>query len=1027
MLQIPLAFKGPAKQIESLFSEELVYQALQLILADNLIHWQHDELLETVNGVIEDKGHLHKLSINWPIDSDIALGTCPCEMPKPCVHLCAMIIESKARIDQLPPFTGQLQANRNIQQTLATWINQQTHDPYPNMARHRLVYFLDTDEKEKNFTISLHKAYLSKDERYATKAQLDSSLLQQKPLPKFVSLTDKIILNRLQRNNIIKQHSFELVNKRDDELLKNILQTGRCFWKNCYRPALQFETSSQITNKMVKILDSAYISIYQNLVVFKPKDSTPQKPLRINPKQKITPKLVIQTDEISIPLAYEKIISLDIGKISFSQGQIVFSFEDLSTGKVVADSELINRLAGFLRQIEKLDALQAHYELALLDNYHINDRYLGGNLSSYATLICALKEEGWIIEIDDSFRLNQIKADQWYAELKSEEDKDWFDLELGVKIDGKTVNILPFLVKSIKSGNWQQSNNENFSLKLSDGTNVSIEHNSIKQILSTLSELYDDKSLNKQEGLTLANSQIIRLNQLQKSLNQNNDNKEIQWQGDTWLQDKAKELAGTIGLQLITPPKNLKVTLRDYQITGLSWLQFLSQHTLGGILADDMGLGKTLQVLAHLLTEKNNGKLNSPSLIVVPTSLLSNWQSEIQKFTPDLSCLLLVGSNRHQLYDNLGNFDIAITSYGIMSRDIEVLSKTDFHLLILDEAQTIKNAKTRAAQSASKIPAKHRLCLSGTPIENHLGELWSLFNFLMPGFLGQQKQFEHIYQFPIEKEKNQQRQMDLSQRVSPFMLRRTKTEVAKELPEKTEIVQLIELGEAQANIYETVRMTMSDEIKQAFEKTQGSANKIIIGNALLRLRQICCHPALLKIESIDTSYESAKLNWLTTVFPNMIEEGRKILLFSSFTSMLDIIAEHLKAMNIQSLMLTGKTPAAKRGALIQNFQEGDVPVFLISLKAGGAGINLTTADTVIHFDPWWNPAAEAQASDRAHRIGQDKNVFVYKLITKGTVEQRIQKMQKHKDALAKSIFDGQGNISTVLNDSHWQEFLKPIS
>ncbi len=1027
MLQIPLAFKGPAKQIQSLFSEDMVYQALQIILADNLIHWQHDELLETVNGVIEDKGHLHKISINWPIDSEITLGTCPCKMAKPCVHLCAMVIESKARIDKLPPFTGQLQANRNIQQTLATWINQQSYDPYPNMARHRLVYFLDTDEKEKNFTISLHKAYLSKEERYATKAKLDSSLLQQKPLPKFVSLTDEIILNRLQRNHIIKQHSFILVNKRDDDLLKKILQTGRCFWKNCYRPALQFETSSQITNKMVKILDSAYISIYQNLVVFKAKQSAPKTTLRINPSQTITPKLLIQTDETIIPLAYEKIMSLDIGKISFSQGKLDFTFEDLSTGKVAADSELINRLAGFLRQIEKLDALQAHYELALLDDYHINDRYFGGNLASYATLICALKEEGWIIEIDDSYRLNQIKADQWYAELKSEEDKDWFDLELGVKIDGKTVNILPFLVKAIKSGNWQQNTNENFSLKLSDGTNVSIEHNSIKQILSTLSELYDDKSLNKQDSLSLDKSQIMRLNQLQQSLNNQDDKKEIQWQGDTWLQDKAKELAGTIGLQLISPPTNLKVTLRDYQITGLSWLQFLSQHTLGGILADDMGLGKTLQVLAHLLTEKNKEKLNSPSLIVVPTSLLSNWQSEIRRFTPDLSCILLVGSNRGKLYTKIGDFDIAITSYGIMTRDIEKLSKIDFHLLILDEAQTIKNAKTRAAQSASKIPAKHRLCLSGTPIENHLGELWSLFNFLMPGFLGQQKQFEHIYQFPIEKEKNQQRQIDLSQRVSPFMLRRTKGEVAKELPDKTEIVQLIELGEAQANIYETVRLTMSDEIKQAFDKTSGTTNKIIIGNALLRLRQICCHPALLHLDSIDSTYESAKLNWLTTVLPNMIEEGRKILLFSSFTSMLDIIAEHLKAMRIETLMLTGKTPAAKRGALIEKFQTSEIPVFLISLKAGGAGINLTAADTVIHFDPWWNPAAEAQASDRAHRIGQDKNVFVYKLITKGTVEQRIQKMQKHKDALAKSIFDGQGNISSVLNDSHWQEFLKPIS
>ena len=1027
MLQIPLAFKGPAKQLESLFSQEIIYNAVQLILADKLMHWQYDELLETINAVIEGESNLHKLSINWPIDSEISLGTCPCKNPKPCIHLSALVIQSKAKIDKLPPFTGQLQANRNIQQTLANWINKQSFDPYPNMARHRLVYFLDTDKTEKKFTISLHKAYLSKDESYATKTQLDSSLLQQKPLPKFVSLTDKIILSLLQKNAIIKQHSFQLINERDDELLKTILQTGRCFWKNCYRQPLEFENITKVTSKMVKILNSAYISIYQNLVLFKSNPSANKAAININPTTKIIPHLSIQTHEISIALDYEKTVSIDVGKISFSQGSLNFNFKDLSNGKVVAKSDLISKLAGFLRQIEKLDALQSHYELALLNDYHINDRYLGGDFSNYATLITALKDEGWHITIDDNYRLNQIKADQWYANLKSEEDKNWFELELGVKIDGKAVNILPFLVKSIKSGSWQVNDKEDFSLKMHDGTNLSIKHNSIKQILSTLSELYDEKSLNKTNSLSLDKSQIMRLEQLQQSLNKQNKDKKIQWQGDTWLQEKAKELTGSIGLLYISPPKNLKAKLRDYQLTGLSWLQFLSQNTLGGILADDMGLGKTLQILAHILTEKNNGKLKAPSLVVVPTSLLSNWQSEIQKFTPDLSCLLLVGSNRKKLYQQITAFDIIITSYGIMSRDVEILSPLNFHFLILDEAQTIKNAKTRAAQSASKITANHRLCLSGTPIENHLGELWSLFNFLMPGFLGQQKQFEHIYQFPIEKEKNQDRQIDLSKRVSPFMLRRTKAEVATELPDKTEIIQLIELGEAQSNIYESVRMTMSNEIKQAFEKTQGSANKIIIGNALLRLRQICCHPALLKIDSIDASYESAKLNWLTTVLPNMIEEGRKILLFSSFTSMLDIITEHLSKMGIDSLILTGKTPAAKRGALIEQFQQGSSPVFLISLKAGGAGINLTAADTVIHFDPWWNPAAEAQASDRAHRIGQDKKVFVYKLISKGTIEQRIQKMQKHKDALAKSIFNGQGNISSILNDNHWQEFLKPIA
>ena len=1027
MLQIPLAFKGPAHLLESLFSEEMVYKALQLIIADDFVHWNFDKLLETVDAVIEDKGKLIKTTINWPINTDFSIGNCRCNNAQPCVHVCALVIKSKSIIDQLPPFTGQLQANRNIQQTLGVWINQQNFDPYPNMARHRLVYFLDTDDLEKEFTISLHKAYLSKENRYTIKAPLNSSLLQQKNIPKFVSLTDKIIFGRLKNNFIIDQHQFILVNNRDNELLKNILQTGRCFWKNCYRPALQFEESSNITAKMIKIIGNTYISIYQNLVIFKTRAINVIKPVKINTKTPIIPHLSIQTDEINLPLVNEATLSIDLAKVYFSQGIHNFTFEDLSKGKVIPDHLLVDKLAGFLRQIEKLDSLQSHYELAVLDNYHINDRYFGGNFASYVTLLSALSDEGWKITIENNFRLNQIKATSWYANVSQDTDESWFDLELGIKVEGKSINILPFLVKAIKSGKWNAQETQDFNLKLSDGTNIGVEHQTIKQILSTLSELYDDKSLNKDESLSLSNTQVIRLNQLQKSLTSEKQEPSIQWQGDSWLKDKANELAGARGLESISPPHNLKVKLRDYQLTGLSWLQFLSKNGLAGILADDMGLGKTLQVLAHLLIEKNNKRLDSPCLIVVPTSLLSNWQNEINKFTPDLSSLLLVGPKRGNLYTTISNFDIAITSYGIMSRDIKVLSKLQFQFLILDEAQTIKNAKTRAAKSASLIPSVHRLCLSGTPIENHLGELWSLFNFLMPGFLGQQKQFENIYQIPIEKEKNQDRQKDLSQRVSPFMLRRTKSEVAKELPDKTEIVQIIELGEAQANLYETIRMTMSHEIKQALEKSQGATNKIIIGNALLRLRQVCCHPALIKLASVDTINQSAKLNWLTTVLPNMVEEGRRILLFSSFTSMLDIIAEHLKLMKIESLMLTGKTPSRKRGQIIEKFQDGNIPLFLISLKAGGAGINLTAADTVIHFDPWWNPAAEAQASDRAHRIGQNKNVFVYKLITKGTVEQRIQKLQKQKSELAMSIFDGQGNITSVLKDSQWQEFLKPIS
>ncbi|MBL4660165.1 MAG: DEAD/DEAH box helicase [Alcanivoracaceae bacterium] len=1034
MLKIPMGFKGPKGQIQQLFSQELVYQATHLLLNGALIKWQHKQQIETINAIIEDDDGLHRLSISWPLSPnpsegfDEPIGSCDCKNSKPCVHLAALMIESKTRLDQLPPFTQQLQASQNIAETFSNWMSRQQHDPYPNMARHRLVYILDYDTQTLRFNIALHKAYISTEGRYTLKSQLNSSLLDTGSLPKFVSLADQVILHLLTQNLIVSQHQFELQENRDIALLTEILLTGRCFWKAIYRTPLEFEQKVSIINPgSKKVINDFYLSINENSIATKIQAHS--NPLSINLRNdEIIPHLHISSHEICVNTAQKHYIDIDVAKISFMHANNEWSFADLSAGKIIPDSLLLNQMAGYLRQVENLNSLFAHYEQTVLQSFHLNDRFIEHDFSAYAHLLRGLQLDGWKITIDKSFRMNRRKAKDWYAQLKQNNSNDsWFDLELGVKIDGQSVNILPYLVKAIRSGKWQKDSSNDLTIKLNDGTNIGLAHTSIKQIFSTLTELYDDKSLNNSEQLNLSSTQLIRVNQLQQSLLSTKENKtQLKVQGDNWLKEKAKQLAGNISLDTVKPPENLKATMRDYQLTGLSWLQFLTQHDLGGILADDMGLGKTLQVLAHILTEKNNNRLKAPCLIVVPTSLLSNWQTEIRKFAPSLSSILLVGPKREKLYLQIHSYDIVITSYGIMTRDVKLLTAQKLQLLILDEAQTIKNAKTRAAKVASSIPAQHRLCLSGTPIENHLGELWSLFNFLMPGFLGSQKQFEHIYQTPIERLNDQDRQADLSKRVSPFMLRRTKSEVAKELPDKTEIVQIIELNEAQANLYETIRLTMSNEIKQAFKKSQGAQNKIIIGNALLRLRQVCCHPALLKLASLDTSQESAKLNWLSTVVPNMVEEGRRILLFSSFTSMLDIIQQHLNDLNIGSIMLTGKTPANKRGALIDKFQQGEIPVFLISLKAGGAGINLTTADTVIHFDPWWNPAAEAQASDRAHRIGQDKNVFVYKLITKGTVEQKIQKLQKHKHALAQGIFDNQGNISSVLNDSQWQDFLKPI-
>ena len=490
------------------------------------------------------------------------------------------------------------------------------------------------------------------------------------------------------------------------------------------------------------------------------------------------------------------------------------------------------------------------------------------------------------------------------------------------------------------------------------------------------------------------------------------------WQMPEKLKTFSEKLKAGYQSSLPTP-QGFIGELRPYQQQGLAWLQFLAQTEHGGILADDMGLGKTAQTLAHILMEKQAGHLTErPVLIVAPTSLMHNWQKETEKFTPDLSVLLLHGANRHDDFDKIKQHDIILTTYPLVVRDKELLKTHQFHQIILDEAQNIKNPHSKSAQVLRSLTAKHRLCLTGTPMENHLGELWSLFYFLMPGFLGSQDVFNKHYRHPIEKKGDNQKRERLVNRIKPFMLRRLKTDVAKELPPKTTIEVNIDMNDEQSKLYEAVRATMQDSIKQIIAQQGFKRSQIQILDALLKLRQVCCHPSLLNLDSLPNgentvkskAMRSAKLDYLIETVTDMVAEGRKILIFSQFTSMLALIEQRLQSENIGFSKLTGKTK--KRSEAIEAFQSGQVPVFLISLKAGGVGLNLTTADTVIHYDPWWNPAAEDQASDRAWRIGQDKPVFVYKLITNQSIEEKILDMQKNKAELAQSILstDHEGDV-----------------
>ncbi|RFA26971.1 hypothetical protein CAI21_15500 [Alkalilimnicola ehrlichii] len=629
-----------------------------------------------------------------------------------------------------------------------------------------------------------------------------------------------------------------------------------------------------------------------------------------------------------------------------------------------------------------------------------------------------LRAAGWRIEVAPDFQFQLADAEDWYAELEEATGEDWFGLDLGVVVDGERINLLPILADILRDlPPPSELRDEQVVLApLEDGRLLPVPARRVKPMLQTLLELYDGHSFDEQGRLQLSHLHSPALAEL-------NESSDWHWSGGEALIEFGRRLSDFDGIQAVEPPTTLNAELRDYQRRGLDWLQFLRSYQLNGILADDMGLGKTVQTLAHVLTEKAAGRADRPSLIVMPTSLLSNWRHEAQRLAPSLKTLTLHGAQRQALLPKVPQHDLVFTTYTLLSRDLEALQAYDYHLLVLDEAQNIKNPRARAAAAARELNARHRLCLTGTPLENNLGELWSLFHFLMPGLLGSREQFRRLFRTPIEKHNDPDRRARLRRRVAPFLLRRTKEAVASELPGKTEVIRTVELSNQQRDLYETVRLAMHERIQSEVARKGLNRSHIVILDALLKLRQICCDPRLVKLEAATQVKGSAKLDLLKDMLPELISEGRRILLFSQFTSMLNLIEVMLKEARIPYVKLTGNT--RDRETPVQQFQAGAVPLFLISLKAGGTGLNLTAADTVIHYDPWWNPAVERQATDRAYRIGQDKPVFVYKLITEGTVEEKIATLQERKQALSDALLaEGQG--ATALTAADLEDLFAPV-
>ncbi len=470
-------------------------------------------------------------------------------------------------------------------------------------------------------------------------------------------------------------------------------------------------------------------------------------------------------------------------------------------------------------------------------------------------------------------------------------------------------------------------------------------------------------------------------------------------------------------------PEGIIATLRPYQLTGYKWLKTLSDNGLGGILADDMGLGKTLQSIVYIASAVDPGH-QVHTLIVCPTSLIFNWQDEIENFAPHMKALVITGNpvERQEMIARHKDYDVLITSYPLIRRDVALYEKIDFHTVFIDEAQFIKNDSSMNAKSVKKLRASHRFALTGTPIENSLSELWSIFDFIMPDYLNSHSRFVEMYEKPILKE-DQEALDDLHQHISPFILRRMKKDVLKELPDKYESKMLTELSEDQKLVYLSYLENIRGEIHSELEENGIEKSRIKILAALTRLRQICCHPSTF-IENYQGG--SGKLELLMELIPEAIANDHRILVFSQFTSMLRIIENELKDLEIPYFYLEGATPTQNRNDYVKRFNTGEGKVFLISLKAGGTGLNLTGADTVIHYDPWWNPAVEDQATDRAYRIGQQNKVHVVKLITRGTIEEKIFKLQRKKKELSNSVISSKEVFINTLSREELEELFNPM-
>ena len=1022
----------------NLFDQRLEAAAAQLIESGGVTDVRVLQGGNVITGVVgKHRVYIRRLAGGAKIE-----GECNCSERSPCIHVAAVAIA----------------AEKNPTAQTATAPRGPAASPGNSVQQQRLLYLLSLESAGAQLSVFVGQP--NNAQPFAFRSSLGGN-----GFPRYVEPADKEILKALAAADV------------SNTVLLQAVATGRCFWKSLRTQALrkgpardapfawhslpngdqELRCQAGPSVEVILAADSAlYVdsasaelgplqSIHSLNLVRHYWNRSPVAPEEI---ATINARIAGETPfpallEYAIQKHALSTLTAQLTLTAGPEATLRFVYNDLpvDSNRLRNEHATVRQLmAGVLYEIPRDLTRELQWRTRLTQLLPpasaVREAWLAFMLES----VPALQSQGWSVAIAEDFPYRLAKADDWYGDLETDRRQGWFNLRMGVVVNGKHVNLLPALVRYLQTtlaggdqaalqteattlpetpeGNAGCRVGEQWLVLLDDGRYLPIAIERIQRIANTLVELFDRDALTAQQALSLPKSHTGRIAQLARELNG-----PTLRANDTTLRSLLDDLDSSGGIQPRAAPSDFRATLRPYQEEGLGWLQFLRRHGFGGILADDMGLGKTVQTLAHLTLEKQQGRLTKPVLIVAPVSTLSNWQQEVHRFAPHLDVLVLHGSRRKESFSLIDKVDVVVTGYSLLQLDSEILLAREYYLVILDEAQTIKNPRAKVSGVARSLRAEHRLALTGTPVENHLGELWSLFDFVQPGLLRDERHFAKHYRTPIEKDGNRQRAQALAQRLAPFLLRRTKDAVAKDLPPKTEIIETLAFDERQRDFYDGIRLASHRRIQEIVREQGLARSQITILDALLKLRQACCDPRLLDVGPGNTDMPSAKLEWLATVLPELIAEGRRILVFSQFTSMLRLIEKTVTELDIPYCLLTGATQ--NRAEVIARFQSGQAPLFLISLKAGGTGLNLTAADTVIHYDPWWNPAVEAQATDRAHRIGQDKPVFVYKLIAQDTVEEKIMQLQADKHELASRLYTESTGSPAALTSTDIEALFAP--